>query len=39
MLDPVVSTQPPAQKVNFDSCARKLQKFSCKKSDRKTYFT
>ena len=35
----MVSTQPVTQEVDFDSCARKLQRISFKAFPRKTYFT
>ena len=38
-LDFMASTQPVTWKINFDSCARKLQKISGETFHFKTYFT
>ena len=35
----MVSTEPVTQEVDFDSCARKLQRISFETFPRKTYFT
>ena len=35
----MVSAQPVTQEVDFDSCARKLQRISFETFPRKTYFT
>ena len=38
-LEFIKNIQLTNQEKHFDSCVRKLQKFSCKKFDRKNYFT